>query len=132
MVPPLLAAGRVGQLTAAAGAAAGTRQTCPALPAAPQTSPVGHPSPEAQEGRQNSPLESWRHALPAAHPWPFEQDAVQTPPGKSALSTQVRPLEQLGVQLAEPRLGTVPVQPAPSAASTSSRHDGFVRTRGRA
>src|SRR5262249_35159315 len=72
MVPPLFASGRLGQLTAVAGAAAGARQTCPALPAVAQTRPVGQPSPEAQEGAQNSPLESWRQTLPVAHPWPFE------------------------------------------------------------
>src|SRR6516165_12149580 len=109
IVPPLFAAGRFGQLTAWAGAEAGARHTCPALPAVPQTRPVGQPSPEAHEGRQNSPVESWTHTLPAAQDPPFEQDAVHTPPGKSALSKQVRPLEQLGVQPAEPRLGTVPM-----------------------
>ena len=132
MVPPLLATGWFGQLTGPAGTAAGARQTCPALPAVPQTSPVGQPFPEAQEGRQNSPVESWTQVLPAVHPVPCEQDAVHSPPGKSALSTQVRPLAQVGVQLAEPRSGTLPVHAVPSTASTSRKHDGGIRTRGAA
>ncbi|HVP62699.1 MAG TPA: hypothetical protein VMT11_19230 [Myxococcaceae bacterium] len=61
--------------------------------------------------------------LPAAHPPPPEHDEVQTPPGKSALSKQVSPVLQLGVQLAEPTFGVVPVHAAPSAANTTRRHD---------
>src|SRR5215831_3508692 len=132
MSPPLFATGRLGQLTAAAGAAAGMRQTCPALPAVPQTRPVGQPPPEAHEGRQNSPVDNGTQTLPAAHPPPFEQEAVHTPSGKSALSTQVRPLAQLGVQLAEPRLGALSLHAVPSAASSTTKHDEVVRTRARA
>src|SRR5262245_56965656 len=129
IVPPLFATGRLGQLVGVAGAAAGARQILPALPAFPQTRPVGQPSPEEQLGRQNSPVESWTHALPVAQLPPFEQDAVHTPPGKSALSTQVRPLPQLGLKTAEPRFGTVPVHAGPSAASATRRHDRGIRTR---
>src|SRR5215470_1755425 len=126
MFPPLIATGRFGQLTAAAGAAAGARQTFPALPAVPQTSPAGQPSPEAHAGRQKSPVDSWTQTLPEAHDPPLEHEAAHTPPGKSALSKQVRPLAQPGLQLAEPR--SVPEHPIPSVASTTRRHD-RVRTR---
>ena len=128
-VPPLLAAGWFGQLTAVAGAAAGARQTCPALPAVPQTSPVGQPFPDAQEGKQYSPVESWTQVLPEAHPELCEQDAVHTPPGKSALSTQVRPLAQPGLQVAEPRSATSPLHAVPSTASDTRKHDRGIRTR---
>src|SRR5512138_3762345 len=128
MVPPLFATGRFGQLTAVAGAAAGARHTLPALPADPQTRPVGQRSPEAQAGRPNSPVDSWMQLLPAAQPDPPEQNEVQTPPGKSALSTQVSRLAQLGVQLAEPTWGTVPVH-AEASASTTRRHGRGIRTR---
>jgi hypothetical protein len=111
-----LATGWFGQLTAVAGAAAGARQTCPALPAVPQISPVGQPFPDAQEGRQYSPVESWTQVLPEAHPEPCEQVAVHSPPGKSALSTQVRPPAQLGLQVAEPRSWTSPLHAVPRMA----------------
>jgi hypothetical protein len=132
MVPPLFAAGRLGQLTAVAGAAAGAMQTCPALPAFPQTSPVGQPFPEAQEGRQNSPVDSWTQLLPEAQPVPCEQEAVHRPPGKSALSTQVRPAAQLGEQVAEPRSDELPLHAGPTAASTNRKDDGGIRTGARA
>jgi hypothetical protein len=107
-------------------------QTCPAFPAVPQTSPVGQPFPEAQDGRQNSPVDSWTQLLPEAQPVPCEQEAVHRPPGKSALSTQVRPFAQLGLQVAEPASEELPLHAVPSATSTARKHDGKIRTGARA
>lgn len=132
MVPPLFTTGAFGQLTAVAGAAAGARQTLPALPAVPQVSPVGQPPPEVQERRQNWPVDSCTHVFPDGQVPLLEHDEVQTPPGKSALSTQVSPLAQLGLQLAEPRSVVVPEHAAPTAASTRARHVVGVRTGHRA
>jgi hypothetical protein len=81
IVPPLFAAGAFGQLTAVAGAGAGARHTFPAAPAVPQTRPVAQPSPDAQDGRQNWPLDSCTHALPEAHVPAPEQKEVQIRPG---------------------------------------------------
>ena len=117
--PPFTTDGALGQLTAVAGAAEGARQTFPALPAFPHTRPVGQPLPESQDRAQNSPVDIWTHLLPAGQLLALPQLAVQRPPGKSALSTQVSPAVQLGVQLADPWSGVVvPEHAAPSAART--------------
>jgi len=49
------------------------------------------------------------------------------PPGKSALSMQVSPLPQLGVQVAEPTSGVEPEQPRTSAATSGKSVEG-IRT----
>jgi|SRR5262252_2919094 len=126
-VPPLLATGANGQLTAVAGAAAGARHALPAAPALPQTRPVGQASPEAQAGAQYWPVDSWTQVFPEGQlPLP-EQVLVQMPPGKSALSMQVSPLPQLGVQVAEPTSGVEPEQPRTSAATSGKSVEG-IRT----
>ena len=127
--PPFTATGAVEQLIELAGAAAGARQTFPALPPLPQTRPVGHPFPESQESAQYSPVDSCTHLFPEGQVPPLPHREAQTPPGKSALSRQVRPLAQLGVQLAEPRSGVVPEHAAPSAASSRPRDRERARTR---